>query len=154
MYPGDSVSINTNNYTGNFATANPGNNINVNVSFIGLSGGAANNYTLTPPTGLTADITGTGPTPPTPPIPPIPTPPLTPTQVATAVPYPLVFSNFINGTNSNTVQVNSQASDTGSGKGGELYDYITGKGPTLAKPQQLPGECLNVDPRITLCDRP
>ncbi len=55
---GDSVSLVTIGYTANFATAAVGNGIPVSVSGLTLSGASAGNYTLTQPTGLTANITG------------------------------------------------------------------------------------------------
>jgi MBG domain (YGX type)/YDG domain len=55
---GDSVSLVTNGYTANFATANVGQNIPVSVSGLTLSGTSAGNYTLTQPTNLEANITG------------------------------------------------------------------------------------------------
>ena len=54
---GDSVSLVTNGYTANFASAGVGTNIPVTVSGLTLSGSAAANYTLTQPVGLTANIT-------------------------------------------------------------------------------------------------
>jgi hypothetical protein len=55
---GDSVSLVTNGYMANFATANVGTGIPVIVSGLTLSGASAGNYTLTQPAGLTANITG------------------------------------------------------------------------------------------------
>jgi phosphotransferase system HPr-like phosphotransfer protein len=55
---GDSVSLVTNGYTANFATANAGTGIPVTVSGLTLSGPSAGNYTLAQPVGLTANITG------------------------------------------------------------------------------------------------
>ncbi len=57
---GDSVSLSTNGYVANFATANVGTDIVVTVSGLTLSGTAATNYTLTQPAGLTANITAAG----------------------------------------------------------------------------------------------
>ncbi len=57
---GDSVSLVTNGYTANFATANVGTGIPVTVSGLTLSGSAAGNYNLSQPTGLTANITKAG----------------------------------------------------------------------------------------------
>jgi trimeric autotransporter adhesin len=52
------VSVNTGSaYTATFASANVANGIGLTVSSLGLSGSAAGNYTLTQPTGLTANIT-------------------------------------------------------------------------------------------------
>ncbi len=55
---GDSVSLVTNGYTANFATANVGTGIPVSVSGLTLGGASAGNYTLTQPTNLAANITG------------------------------------------------------------------------------------------------
>jgi phosphotransferase system HPr-like phosphotransfer protein len=55
---GDNVSLVTNGYTANFATANVGTSIPVTVSGLTLSGASAGNYTLMQPTGLNANITG------------------------------------------------------------------------------------------------
>jgi hypothetical protein len=57
---GDSVSLVTNGYIANFATANVGTYIPVSVSGLTLSGVSAGNYTLNQPTGLNANITGEG----------------------------------------------------------------------------------------------
>ena len=54
---GDSVSLVTNGYTANFASANVGTNIPVSVSGLALTGAGAGNYTLTQPAGLAANIT-------------------------------------------------------------------------------------------------
>ena len=54
---GDTVSLSTNGYTANFASAGAGNNIGVTVSGLTLTGTSATNYTLTQPVGLTANIT-------------------------------------------------------------------------------------------------
>jgi trimeric autotransporter adhesin len=54
---GDTVTLSTNSYTASFASANVGNGIVVTVSGLTLTGASATNYTLTPPTGLTANIT-------------------------------------------------------------------------------------------------
>ena len=51
------VILATNGYTATFANAGPGSGIAVTVSGLTLTGSAANNYTLTQPTGLTANIT-------------------------------------------------------------------------------------------------
>ena len=56
---GDSVSLVTNGYTANFASAGVGTNIPVSVSGLTLTGGSAANYTLTQPT-LAANITSKG----------------------------------------------------------------------------------------------
>ncbi len=60
MVNGDTVNLVTNGYTANFATANVGTGIPVTVSGLTLSGASAGNYTLTQPTGLTANITALG----------------------------------------------------------------------------------------------
>ncbi len=52
-----SVRLSTNGYTANFAGAAVGNEIAVTVGGLTLAGGAAGNYTLTQPAGLTANIT-------------------------------------------------------------------------------------------------
>jgi hypothetical protein len=54
---GDSVSINPGGYTANFASASVGNNKAITVTGLGLSGTDAADYSLTQPTGLTANIT-------------------------------------------------------------------------------------------------
>ncbi len=54
------VRISTNGYTANFASAAAGNGIAVTVSGLTLTGTAAGNYTLTQPSGLTANITKLG----------------------------------------------------------------------------------------------
>jgi len=54
---GDTVSLNTNGYVANFASANVGNGIAVAVSGLTLSGASAGNYRLTQPAALTANIT-------------------------------------------------------------------------------------------------
>ena len=51
------VKLSTNGYTATFASANVGNGIMVTVGGLTLTGSAAGNYTLTQPTGLTANIT-------------------------------------------------------------------------------------------------
>ncbi len=56
---GDSgnVSLNTNGYTANFATARVGSGKSVTVSGLSLSGSASGNHSLTQPGGLSANIT-------------------------------------------------------------------------------------------------
>jgi hypothetical protein len=54
---GDVVNLSTNGYAANFASAGVGNGIAVTVGGLTLTGAAAGNYTLTPPTGLAANIT-------------------------------------------------------------------------------------------------
>src|SRR4029077_11107254 len=54
---GDSVSINSTGYTANFNNKNVGNAKPVTVSGVTLSGADAGNYTVSQPTGLTANIT-------------------------------------------------------------------------------------------------
>ena len=56
----DAVSLNTSSYTANFNNSNVGTGKPVTVSGLGLSGAAAGNYSLTQPTGLSADITAKG----------------------------------------------------------------------------------------------
>jgi len=51
------VKLSTNGYTASFATATVGSGKTVTVSGLTLSGSAAGNYTLTQPSGLTANIT-------------------------------------------------------------------------------------------------
>ena len=51
------VALSTNGYVANFASAGVGNGIAVTVSNLTLVGSAAGNYTLTQPTGLSANIT-------------------------------------------------------------------------------------------------
>jgi hypothetical protein len=60
VLPGDSanVSLSTNAYVANFASASVGNSKPVAVSGLTLTGSAAGNYTLTQPTTLTANIIG------------------------------------------------------------------------------------------------
>jgi filamentous hemagglutinin family protein len=53
----DPITIDPVGYTATFATKNVGNSIAVTVTDLGLSGTNSGNYTLTQPTGLTADIT-------------------------------------------------------------------------------------------------
>jgi hypothetical protein len=53
----DNVTVNPNGYNANFITDQIGNLIPVIVSNLGLQGSASANYTLTQPTGLTANIT-------------------------------------------------------------------------------------------------
>ena len=48
---GDTVSLSTNGYTANFASAGVGTDIPVSVSGLTLTGASARNYTLTQPTG-------------------------------------------------------------------------------------------------------
>jgi len=50
------VWLSMNSYTANFTSANVGTGIGVTVSGLTLTGSAAGNYTLTQPTGLTANI--------------------------------------------------------------------------------------------------
>jgi len=52
----DAISLSTNAYTATFATVEVGTNIAVTVGGLSLTGSAAANYTLNPPTGLMADI--------------------------------------------------------------------------------------------------
>jgi len=54
---GDSVSLDTNGYAANFASASVGHDIAVTVSGLTLSGPSAGNYALTQPTNLSANIT-------------------------------------------------------------------------------------------------
>jgi hypothetical protein len=60
VFNGDLVSLNTNNYTANFASAKLGNSIAVIVTGLTLTGARATNYTLTQPAGLTASIVAPG----------------------------------------------------------------------------------------------
>jgi hypothetical protein len=53
---GDTVSLNTNGYTANFASPNVGNGIPVILSGLSLSGASSGDYILAQPTNLTADI--------------------------------------------------------------------------------------------------
>jgi hypothetical protein len=57
---GDAVTLATNGYTATFASSNVANGISVTVTGLSLSGAQAGNYTLTQPTGLTANITPLG----------------------------------------------------------------------------------------------
>jgi hypothetical protein len=54
---GDTVGLSTNGYAANFASPNVGTGIVVTMSGLTLTGASANNYTLTQPVGLTANIT-------------------------------------------------------------------------------------------------
>jgi hypothetical protein len=54
---GDTVTLNTNGYVANFASAGVGNGIAVTVSGLTLGGASAANYTLAQPSTLTANIT-------------------------------------------------------------------------------------------------
>ena len=54
---GDAVTLNTGSATGTFANKNVGTNKPVTVAGLTITGTDAGNYTLTQPTGLTADIT-------------------------------------------------------------------------------------------------
>ncbi len=54
------VSLSTNGYVANFASAAAGNGIGVTVSGLGLTGAASGNYSLTQPSGLSANITKVG----------------------------------------------------------------------------------------------
>jgi hypothetical protein len=58
VLPADTANVwlSTNGYVANFKSALPGNGIQVTVSGLSLTGSAAGNYTLTQPTGLTANI--------------------------------------------------------------------------------------------------
>src|SRR5205823_4532169 len=53
----DNVSINSSGYSASFATATVGTNKPVTVTGVGLSGGDAGNYSVSQPSGLTANIT-------------------------------------------------------------------------------------------------
>jgi hypothetical protein len=53
---GDTVSLNTNGYVANFASAGVGSGIAVTLSGLTLAGASAANYSLTQPAGLTASI--------------------------------------------------------------------------------------------------
>ncbi|HEY4145951.1 YDG domain-containing protein, partial [Pinirhizobacter sp.] len=54
---GDGVTLDTGSAAGNFASPNVGNGIAVTASGFGLAGAGAGNYTLSQPTGLSANIT-------------------------------------------------------------------------------------------------
>src|SRR5204863_202770 len=54
---GDAVSINSSSYSASFATKTVANTKAVTVTGVTLSGADAGNYTVSQPTGLTADIT-------------------------------------------------------------------------------------------------
>ena len=54
------VRLNTNGYTANFTSASAGTGVGVTVSGLTLAGTAAGNYTLTQPSGLSANITALG----------------------------------------------------------------------------------------------
>jgi hypothetical protein len=54
---GDTVTLVTNGYTATFVSAGVASGITVTVSGLSLGGGSAGNYTLTQPSGLTANIT-------------------------------------------------------------------------------------------------
>jgi phosphotransferase system IIA component len=57
VFSGDSVTLDATNATGTFANAGPNKSIPVTVSGLALTGPQAGDYTLTQPTGLTANIT-------------------------------------------------------------------------------------------------
>jgi hypothetical protein len=57
---GDLVTLVTNGYTATFASSNVANGISVMVTNLSLGGAQAGNYTLTQPTGFTANITPAG----------------------------------------------------------------------------------------------
>ncbi len=57
------VRLSTNGYVANFTSAGVGTNLAVTVSGLSLTGSAAGNYTLSQPTGLTANITAPAPVP-------------------------------------------------------------------------------------------
>ncbi len=57
---GDTVSLNTNGYVANFASAGVGSGVAVTVSGLTLSGASVANYALTQPASLTANITAAG----------------------------------------------------------------------------------------------
>ena len=57
---GDTLSLNTNGYVANFASAGVGNGIAVSVTGLSLSGASNADYTLTQPAGLTANIIAPG----------------------------------------------------------------------------------------------
>jgi hypothetical protein len=54
---GDTVTLDSSNYTATFANNNVANGIDLTVSGLALGGAQAGDYTLPPPTGLTASIT-------------------------------------------------------------------------------------------------
>jgi len=60
---GDTVTLNTNGYVANFASAGVGNGIAVTVSGLTLTGASAGNYALTQPASLTANIITSNPPP-------------------------------------------------------------------------------------------
>ena len=57
---GDVVTLVTNGYIAIFVSSNVANNISVTVTNLSLGGAQAGNYSLTQPTGLTANITPAG----------------------------------------------------------------------------------------------
>jgi hypothetical protein len=63
----DNVGVSPTGYTANFANSSANTDVPVTVANLGLDGADGGNYTLTQPTGLTADITAAAPAPPTPP---------------------------------------------------------------------------------------
>ena len=57
IFAGDTVGFDGSSASGQFITANAGNNLGVNVAGFTLNGASSGNYQLTQPQGLTADIT-------------------------------------------------------------------------------------------------
>ena len=57
VYGGDTVALSSSGATGQFGSANVGNNLAVTASGFTISGASASNYTLAQPSGLTASIT-------------------------------------------------------------------------------------------------
>jgi filamentous hemagglutinin family protein len=144
VYAGDSVAINNSNYIANFVSANPGDNINVIVNFIGLIGASANNYLATPPVGLTANITGDVPPPPPPPPPtptPEPIPPLPPVQ--DAIPYQAIFPF--------TEQTYSQASGSNETPSAVRYVNVLEKASTGKYPVLESNVCAKVTAFVSIC---
>jgi filamentous hemagglutinin family protein len=94
VYNGDSVGVDPTGYTANFSSASVNTSVPVAVTNLGLDGMDASDYTLTQPTGLTANITtASAPPPPTPT--PTPTPPIAvtdPTIVNLPAPANLVVN--------------------------------------------------------------
>ena len=100
---GDMVSLSTNDYAANFASAGAGNNIAVTVSGLGLSGPSSANYTLVQPTELTANITPAT---------------LTVSAVNASTTYGLspalnvIYSGFVNGEGTNVLTGNPDVTTT------------------------------------------
>lgn len=133
VYGGDNVSINTATYNANFITPNVGNNIPVVVSSLGLSGASSANYTLTQPTGITANITGEGPSP-------------NPDNGNGAIldPQNILPNMYTNPTDYMSPLMQSVTSQN-------IFGMITGVLDLAYNQQATDGGCLKVSPFIKVC---